>query len=29
MSFVRPELAAWLRIWREPILWGGLAISGL
>ncbi len=29
MSFVRPELAAWLRIWRESILWGGLAISGL
>ena len=29
MSFVRPELAAWLHVWREPLVWGGLAIAGL
>ena len=29
MSFVRPELAARLRVWREPILWGALSLAGV
>lgn len=29
MSFVRPELAARFRIWRESALWAGLALAGL
>jgi hypothetical protein len=28
MSFVRPELAARFRIWREPIAWGALVAVG-
>ena len=29
MSFVRPELAARFRTWREPIAWGALVAVGL
>ena len=29
MSFVRPELAGRLRVWREPIGWGALIALGL
>lgn len=29
MSFVRPELRAALRAWREPIVWGALFCFGL
>ncbi len=29
MSFVRPELAARLRHWREPIVWAALLAAGL
>lgn len=29
MSFVRPELAAVLRRWREPIGWGALLAAGV
>ncbi len=29
MSFIRPELAARLRLWREPIAWGVLLGAGL
>lgn len=28
MSFLRPELAARLRFWREPIAWAALALAG-
>ena len=28
MSFVRPELAARFRLWREPIAWGALLAVG-
>ena len=28
MSFVRPELAARLRRWREPLVWGALLVFG-
>ena len=28
MSFLRPDLAARLRQWREPIGWGSLAVAG-
>lgn len=29
MSFLRPEIAAWLQHWREPLAWGGLTLAGL
>lgn len=29
MSFIRPELAARLRDWREPIVWSALLLAGL
>lgn len=29
MSFLRPELAARLHAWREPIAWSGLTASGI
>lgn len=29
MTFLRPELAAWLRHWREPLVWGALLAWGL
>ena len=29
MSFIRPELAARLRRWREPIGWGALLAAGI
>jgi hypothetical protein len=29
MSFLRPELAARLRRWREPLLWAGLLALGV
>ena len=29
MSFVRPELAAGFRRWREPVVWGALLAVGL
>jgi hypothetical protein len=29
MSFVRPEVAAGFRRWREPIAWGALLVVGL
>lgn len=29
MSFVRPELAARFRLWREAIVWGALLLLGL
>ncbi len=29
MSFVRPELAARIRLWREPMLWGALLVLGV
>lgn len=29
MSFLRPELAARLRRWREPLVWGALLALGL
>ena len=29
MSFLRPELAARLHFWREPIVWGALLTAGL
>lgn len=28
MSFVRPELAAFARRWREPAIWGALTLLG-
>lgn len=28
-GFLRPELAAWLRRWREPLIWGALMVCGL
>lgn len=28
MSFIRPELRARLRAWREPIVWSGLTVVG-
>lgn len=29
MSFLRPELAARLRFWREPITWGVVLLAGI
>ena len=29
MSFLRPELAARLRRWREPLVWGALLAFGV
>lgn len=29
MNFIRPELAAWLTRWREPIIWGVLLVFGI
>jgi hypothetical protein len=29
MSFLRPELAARLRRWREPLVWGALLVLGV
>jgi hypothetical protein len=29
MSFLRPELALRLRLWREPIAWGALLAAGI
>ncbi|MFO1107410.1 MAG: hypothetical protein U1E34_15085 [Amaricoccus sp.] len=26
---IRPEIAAWVRVWREPLLWGALLLAGL
>lgn len=28
MSFIRPELAAALSTWREPVVWGGVGLFG-
>ena len=29
MNFVRPELIAWIRRWREPLVWSGICVFGL
>ncbi len=29
MTPVRPEILASLRVWREPLIWGGLTLVGL